>query len=179
MTGRIWTDERINQLCEMWSTDMTTEEIGKALRLSKSAITGKAHRLGLVARPSPIIGALTPEERERRLEDDRARRQARLYGGVTLEPFVESEPPREAPKPLIEAPPRSEYKPVLYRQIESCCFPIGTPGKPDFRYCDEPTKEKAPYCAEHCAKTYLKTTITAEKLAGNMAITAGRVAVWT
>lgn len=50
----VWTDERVQDLKRLWSEGLTTGEIGKALGVSKNAVVGKAHRLGLKGRPSPI-----------------------------------------------------------------------------------------------------------------------------
>lgn len=50
----VWTEERIEQLKELWAEGLTTGEIGKRLEVSKNAVVGKAHRLGLKSRPSPI-----------------------------------------------------------------------------------------------------------------------------
>jgi GcrA cell cycle regulator len=49
-----WTDEKIGRLKKLWSEGLTTGEIGKRLAVSKNAVVGKAHRLGLKGRPSPI-----------------------------------------------------------------------------------------------------------------------------
>lgn len=49
-----WTDERIARLTELWSQDLSTAEIGKILGITKNAVVGKAHRLGLPKRQSPI-----------------------------------------------------------------------------------------------------------------------------
>ncbi len=49
-----WTDEKILELKSLWSEGLTTGEIGKRLGVSKNAVVGKAHRLGLKGRPSPI-----------------------------------------------------------------------------------------------------------------------------
>lgn len=49
-----WTEERIAQLTELWSQDLSTAEIGKKLGITKNAVVGKAHRLGLPKRQSPI-----------------------------------------------------------------------------------------------------------------------------
>ncbi len=49
-----WTDERIDQLTELWGAGQSASQIGKALGLSKNAVIGKAHRLKLPPRPSPI-----------------------------------------------------------------------------------------------------------------------------
>ena len=49
-----WTDDQVEELKRLWNEGLTTGEIGKALGVSKNAVVGKAHRLGLNSRPSPI-----------------------------------------------------------------------------------------------------------------------------
>ncbi|MCF8483457.1 MAG: GcrA family cell cycle regulator [Rhodospirillum sp.] len=49
-----WNDEKVEQLKKLWAEGLTTGEIGKELGVSKNAVVGKAHRLGLKGRPSPI-----------------------------------------------------------------------------------------------------------------------------
>ena len=50
-----WTDERIAKLKEMWEGGATASLIAEDLGgVSRNAVIGKAHRLGLKARPSPV-----------------------------------------------------------------------------------------------------------------------------
>src|SRR5215472_10744294 len=49
-----WSDDRIRQLRRLWSEGHSTAEIGRRMGISKNAVVGKAHRLDLPARPSPI-----------------------------------------------------------------------------------------------------------------------------
>jgi len=51
-----WTDERIETLKTMWEAGQTASQIAEALGegVSRNAVIGKAHRLGLQARPSPV-----------------------------------------------------------------------------------------------------------------------------
>ena len=50
-----WTDERIDTLKTMWEAGQTASQIAEALGgVSRNAVIGKAHRLGLQARPSPV-----------------------------------------------------------------------------------------------------------------------------
>ena len=49
-----WTEEQIDQLKELWGEGLSTSEIGRKLGVTKNAVVGKAHRLGLPPRPSPI-----------------------------------------------------------------------------------------------------------------------------
>lgn len=58
---KFWTDEKITALRELWASGMPTAEIGRELKVSKSAVVGKAHRLGLDTRPSPIAAPLDPD----------------------------------------------------------------------------------------------------------------------
>jgi len=50
-----WTDERIEKLMKMWEGGSTASQIAEELTgVSRNAVIGKAHRLGLKARPSPV-----------------------------------------------------------------------------------------------------------------------------
>ncbi len=50
-----WTDERIDRLKAMWAKGATASQIADDLGgVSRNAVIGKAHRLGLEARPSPV-----------------------------------------------------------------------------------------------------------------------------
>ena len=50
-----WTDERIEQLRNMWEKGLTASQIADELGgVSRNAVIGKAHRLGLKSRPSPV-----------------------------------------------------------------------------------------------------------------------------
>ena len=49
-----WSEETIVHLRALWADGHSTAEIGRRLGVSKNAVVGKAHRLDLPARPSPI-----------------------------------------------------------------------------------------------------------------------------
>ena len=50
-----WTEERIERLKAMWAEGATASQIADELGgVSRNAVIGKAHRLGLEARPSPV-----------------------------------------------------------------------------------------------------------------------------
>ena len=50
-----WTDQRIDQLKTLWEKGLTASQIADELGgVSRNAVIGKAHRLGLKSRPSPV-----------------------------------------------------------------------------------------------------------------------------
>ena len=58
-----WTDERIDQLKAMWEKGLTASQIADELGgVSRNAVIGKAHRLGLQSRPSPVKPNETPKK---------------------------------------------------------------------------------------------------------------------
>ena len=58
-----WTDERIDRLKELWTQGMTASQIADELGgVSRNAVIGKAHRLGLQSRPSPVKANEGPGE---------------------------------------------------------------------------------------------------------------------
>ncbi|WP_353227171.1 GcrA family cell cycle regulator [Novosphingobium sp.] len=84
-----WTEERIEKLTKMWEGGATASQIAEELGgVSRNAVIGKAHRLGLKARPSPV----KPNEKA---ESPRAEAPA-------AKPVPRAAPPVE-PRP---APPR-------------------------------------------------------------------------
>ena len=50
-----WTEERIEKLTKLWTEGLTASQIAQELGdVTRNAVIGKAHRLGLSGRPSPV-----------------------------------------------------------------------------------------------------------------------------
>jgi hypothetical protein len=71
-----WTEERDAQLTADWAAGFTTSQIGERMGIGKNSVIGRAHRLRLPSRGSPINLAASQSWTE---EDDATLRQ--LYGG--------------------------------------------------------------------------------------------------
>jgi len=96
-----WTDERIATLKTMWEAGQTASQIAEALGgVSRNAVIGKAHRLELQARPSPV----KPNDPEAKAA---AAAEATASAAAAVpEPVAAPEPVEvEAPKPAPVAPP--------------------------------------------------------------------------
>ncbi len=55
--GKDWNDQAISTFRTLWDAGHSTAEIGRHMGVTKNAIVGKAHRLDLPARSSPIRSA--------------------------------------------------------------------------------------------------------------------------
>lgn len=91
-----WTDERIEKLTKMWEGGATASQIADELGgVSRNAVIGKAHRLGLKARPSPV----KPNDKDSAPAAPSAAKAAK-----TEAPMRAAPPPR--PAPAAPAAPR-------------------------------------------------------------------------
>jgi hypothetical protein len=64
MTDQVWTDDDIGRLRGLWAEGLSTSVIGQRMRRSKCSVAGKADRLGLPGRLSPIRrDAVSPSAR--------------------------------------------------------------------------------------------------------------------
>ena len=57
-----WTAEKIATLMALWEEGLTTSDIGDRLGITKNAVVGKVHRLGLPKRGSPIRAKPEPKK---------------------------------------------------------------------------------------------------------------------
>jgi GcrA cell cycle regulator len=141
-----WNEETIARIRALWAEGHTTAEIGRRMGISKNAVVGKAHRLNLPARPSPI--RRTPGEKR-----SAPRPTVRRVTGPTL-PVLESMARQPLKAPVVLRPVPMQPRPV--GRVSSCCWPLGEPGTPEFHFCGDPTVPAKPYCEGHVALAYVK-----------------------
>ncbi len=134
-----WTDERISELARLWESGQSASVIGRLLGVTKNAVVGKAHRMRLASRPSPIR------------QERRAPVRRRLP--ILTKPVDKSIP--AAVTPIIE--PAPEPRPAVGKDHRGakCLWPIGDPQHSEFHFCGARAVEGKPYCAEHCARAYI------------------------
>ena len=160
-----WAEETIVRLRTLWDEGLSTAEIGRRLGVSKNAVVGKAHRLDLPARPSPIrrdgSGPAAPRRSApRRIAGptlpplSSTSSIAASSGGPSMLPRMMAPAPRPipVPPPVRMAPP----PPRPYGRIVTCCWPIGEPGTRSFRFCDESSEPGKPYCSDHAKLAYVR-----------------------
>jgi GcrA cell cycle regulator len=145
-----WTEERIGELTRLWQAGHSASDIGKRLGISKNAVVGKAHRLKLPSRPSPIK------------QNSEAKTQPAPSGpkAAKPQPAAEAKPsqPQRAKVRAVASNGKRRAAPVEPKPVgrgSGCLWPIGDPGDPDFHFCGADSVPGKPYCAEHAARAYI------------------------
>lgn len=101
-----WTDERIATLKKMWEGGATASQIADELGgVSRNAVIGKAHRLGLKSRPSPVKAS------EPKTDAAKAKPEARPAAKKAAAPAPAKPAPRPA-APVATKPAAPAPKPV-------------------------------------------------------------------
>ena len=138
-----WNDTNVARLKELWDQGLPTAQIGKLLGFTKNAVVGKAHRIGLERRPSPI--------RRTAVKPDRKKARSPIV------PTLNFEASKEETK---ETPKHQAFQPAVKNLFKSqtkrtCEWPEGHPDESDFKFCGKDRFEDKPYCIDHCAVAYV------------------------
>jgi len=174
-----WTDERVEMLKTMWGEGKSASQIAKELGgVTRNAVIGKVHRLGLSNRAQPAKAAPAAEE------------SAPSAASAPPKPKPAPKPapePQAAPKPAVASkevvarpnkpvitpgqplPPQPSQSEISEEQRanlaalekkarkltlmqlteRTCKWPIGDPATPEFWFCGHPTQPGKPYCETH------------------------------
>lgn len=142
-----WTDERVELLKKLWLDGLSASQIAKQLGgVTRNAVIGKVHRLGLSGRATPSKPARPVFK---------APRPARPVASVPSAPRRIAEPAATAAAPAprrfeIEAPGSAT---VLTLGAHMCKWPIGDPASDNFTFCGRRSSD-GPYCDDHAAVAY-------------------------
>lgn len=141
-----WTEERVSTLKTLWAEGLSAAQIAKQLGgVTRNAVIGKVHRLGLAGRATPSRPAKRPP---------RAQRPRTIAS-----PAPRPRPPAPAlpvsAAPSLEALRREDgsVATVLTINDRVCKWPIGDPSDASFAFCGRPSCS-GPYCQDHARVAY-------------------------
>src|ERR1700731_5484542 len=143
MTAATWTAERIEQLRNFVVTGLTGSQIAAEIGVTRNAVIGKIHRLGLSpARPAGAPARSSPP----RARSPRFAPQSRLFR------FIDAQAPCIAVEPApIDSARRCS---LLEIAQDKCHWPIGDPHAADFAFCGNEAISGFSYCAGHARMAY-------------------------
>ncbi len=175
-----WTDERVETLKTMWGEGKSASQIAKELGgVTRNAVIGKVHRLGLSnrtapaktapkeekpaaeAKPKPVKEATPkPEPAEPAKPAAPVRDPARpnkplIIAGQPLPPQPSnSEISEETRANLLELEKKARKLSLMQLTERTCKWPIGDPATEEFWFCGHPCKPGKPYCETHVAVAF-------------------------
>lgn len=140
MKGKVfkmsWTDDRVSILEKLWGEGKTAAEIAKELGegVTRNAVIGKAHRLKLSSRMSPIQQNVKKVKASAKAAPPVVRRSRKVP--IILGKELQMEDLRD----------------------KMCRWPNGEPESDNFSFCGCATIEGSPYCADHTSIAYQVTS---------------------
>ena len=152
-----WTEDRVETLKKLWADGLSASQIAKQLGgVTRNAVIGKVHRLGLSGRATPSRPSRRPAPRP---SQPRAPKPA---VAKAPKPAASAAPaaPKPTPQPVVPAPqeaqklPSGEYATVLTLRDGMCTWPIGDPASTEFRFCGRKAEPGTAYCEAHAQVAY-------------------------
>ncbi len=172
-----WTDERVETLKKMWGEGQSASQIAKELGgVTRNAVIGKVHRLGLSNRTTGATPAKAAPEKKaakapatppkpkeppkptaiKAAADDApappmsAARRAIIPAGQPLPPqpsLNEISPEALAKVNAIEK--KAKRLTLMELTEKTCKWPVGDPATEEFWFCGLAVKQGKPYCEAH------------------------------
>ncbi len=151
-----WTDDRVSLLTKLWGEGHTAAEIAKKLGgVSRNAVIGKAHRLKLSNRVSPI------QQNNKVTPKPAANKNEKVSKVVEKAKVARVKKPVAAPVQHIQHDPienRDDLYSLMDLQPRMCRWPCGDPREDEFGFCGHDSMAGLPYCAEHAKMAYQAAT---------------------
>lgn len=161
-----WTEDRVATLTKLWADGLSASQIAKQLGgVTRNAVIGKVHRLGLSGRAKPSSparkAAAVKTAAARGTKPPTSAAKPKPKAKVVRAPSAPRTPRAVALAPTPPPPPidaklmaNGEYATIMTITDHMCKWPIGDPGQDNFRFCGRKTDPEEPYCVAHSRVAY-------------------------
>ena len=156
MTTASWTEDRVGALKKLWLEGQSASQIAKQLGggVTRNAVIGKVHRLGLSGRAAPSQPARTAATFRTARPRPAAATPAPAQPSAprrleAVQPKL-VQPAAPAPAPIPDLPGTAT---VMTLGAHMCKWPIGDPSSREFSFCGRRASEGV-YCVEHARVAY-------------------------
>ena len=145
-----WTDERVEMLKKLWIEGLSASQIARKMGgVTRNAVIGKVHRLGLSGRATPARVSTARVNAGAKHRGDGGSSVAGNRGRFRANGIEDVK--NVVPEPILSPEQRAS---VLHLTEHTCKWPIGDPGTTEFHFCGARTKTGSPYCVTHAAQAY-------------------------
>ena len=156
--GLPWTDERVELLKKLWADGLSASQIaGQMGGVTRNAVIGKVHRLGLSGRAKTSTAPAQPRPRKAvRAPSHPLTHRPATHGNAALaaDPRAEPEPEPQGEIDEDVVIPMSERVTIMELRDSMCRWPMGDPTTPEFRFCGGKAIAGLPYCPHHSRIAY-------------------------
>ncbi|MEL7486079.1 MAG: GcrA family cell cycle regulator [Pseudomonadota bacterium] len=141
-----WNDERVELLKKLWAEGLSASQIASKMGgVTRNAVIGKVHRLGLSGRATPA----------------KPQRGCNFETATATESVAPVAAPEDA-KPIIAEPEiadpfaisTGDRTTVSNLRNNMCKWPIGDPATDDFHFCGQTAVSGKSYCAYHASLAF-------------------------
>ena len=140
-----WTDDRVALLRKLWAEGLSASQIAKQLGgVTRNAVIGKVHRLGLAGRATPSRPAKRPVRASRPRVMGPSVPRLRMPSSMPTVVIPDLEPLK------LED---GNAATVLTLSDSMCKYPIGDPTDANFAFCGRGSAS-GPYCQDHARLAY-------------------------
>ena len=152
--GAGWTEERVERLKSLWMEGLSASQIASELGgVTRNAVIGKVHRLGLSGRVTTAAKPRAPRPRLQRSPRYASGRTLGHRGSLALaSPDIDDI--EDEVEITAEVVPLARYLSLAELEPGSCRWPIGDPASPQFRFCGAPALPGQSYCRACARKAY-------------------------
>ncbi len=150
-----WTEDRVELLKRLWSDGLSASQIASRMGgVTRNAVIGKVHRLGLSGRATPAKPQLSRKTEHPHTPARRVFHDADPDGKSVIQDagFLE---------PLVLSTGDNATMSTLKKNM--CKWPIGDPSADDFHFCGQSTSHTKPYCAYHAHMAFQPTNTKRER----------------
>lgn len=149
-----WTDDRVARLSKLWADGLSASQIAADLGgVTRNAVIGKVHRLGLSGRVKPAgksnAGARRKPAGPRKTGATRPTMKQTSPGqgaaGSTSQPHEDV----MLKEPVSLEAPASRKITLMQLTETTCKWPTGDPTMPGFSFCGHNSQDDKPYCEFH------------------------------
>ena len=120
-----WDDLKLKQLEDLWKQGLSISKIGDLIGVSRNSVAGKAHRMGLPKRTSPI-------------SSDKKQNSSGIINNKITDKVI---------------PLKIKLRGVEWSRTK-CCWPEGDPKQNNFKFCGQEIFPGRPYCDKHSLLAY-------------------------
>jgi GcrA cell cycle regulator len=154
-----WSKDKVAKLLKLKGEGLSASQIGAKMRITRSAVIGKLHRLEKAGKAIIPKAPVVPKDKEYK---ERHRQRSALYNkyikstGFNPTPGLSTKPEKVKETEWDKVDPKT---PGLIRAMDlkndMCRWPLNNATQGEFYFCGDKVKSGKVYCGKHYSLAYV------------------------